>query len=189
MTTASVDVVELIGNPRPGSRTRLLADAIVGELTDRLGWTGGPQGRLRILELAELVGVSFGPRPGRAVAPVDDPFAPVRAARLLVVATPAYKGTYTGLLKIFLDQFGPDDLADTVALPVVVAASPAHADNAARALRDLLAELGAELPVPPLAVLESRLTAATAVAAEWAAEHAGQLAAALGHRPAPARAN
>ena len=33
------------------------------------------------------------------------------AGELLVIATPTYKGTYTGLLKLFLDQFGASGLA------------------------------------------------------------------------------
>jgi FMN reductase len=183
----STSTVELIGNPRAGSRTRSLADAVVTELAGRLGRAGTHLGRPTVLELAEVVGVTFGPRPARAVAALDDPFAPVRAARLLVVATPTYKGTYTGLLKIFLDQFGPGDLAGAVALPVTVAASPAHLTTVTTALRDLLLELGADVPAQPLAVPESRLTAPAEVAAEWAAWHAGGIADLLARQPAPPR--
>ncbi|NJC72275.1 NADPH-dependent oxidoreductase [Planosporangium thailandense] len=175
MSTPTVEVVELIGNPRAGSRTRAFADAVTAELTGRLARAGSPSGRPRVLELAEIAAVTFGPRPARAVAPLDDPFAPVREARLLVVATPTYKGSYTGLLKVFLDQFGPGDLAGAVAVPVAVAASPAHLAAVTTALRDLLVELGADVPAHPPAVLESRLTAPTEVAAEWAAWHAGEV--------------
>jgi FMN reductase len=188
MSRPTVEVVELIGNPRAGSRTRALADTVVAELTGRLGRAGTELGRPRVLELAEVVGVTFGPRPARAVAPLDDPFAPVRAARLLVVAAPTYKGTYPGLLKIFLDQFGPGDLADVVALPVTVAASPAHLTAVTTALSDLLIELGAEVPARPPAVLESRLGAPAEVAAEWAAWHAGELAELLARQPVRATA-
>ncbi|GII23356.1 NAD(P)H-dependent oxidoreductase [Planosporangium mesophilum] len=176
MTTPTVSVVELIGNPRAGSRTRALADAVVAELSGRPRMADTPLGRPRVLELAELVGVTFGPRPARAVAPLDDPFAPVSAAGLLVVATPTYKGTYTGLLKIFLDQFRQGDLSGVVALPVTVAASADHLASVTAALRDLLAELGADVPSRPPAVLESRLAAPAEVAAEWAAWHAGEVA-------------
>ncbi|MCW2638381.1 MAG: NADPH-dependent oxidoreductase [Dactylosporangium sp.] len=183
MSTSTVEVVELIGNPRAGSRTRSLADAVLAELTGRLGQSGTHLGRPRVLELADVVGVTFGPRPARAVAPLDDPFAPVRAARLLVVATPTYKGTYTGLLKIFLDQLGPGDLSGVVALPITVAASPAHLTTVTTALRDLLLELGADVPAQPPAVLESRLTAPAEVAAEWAARQAGEVADLLARQP------
>jgi FMN reductase len=157
--------VVLVGNPRLGSRTRAVAEAVAEALLERLGEASGG---VRVLELAEIVGVSFGPEPayGRKAGP--DPFAAVRSAPLLVVATPAYKGTFTGLLKVFLDQFGHRELAGVTAVPVAVAASPAHADAAASALRDVLVELGARVPAPPLAVLESRLAEAREIAAEWA---------------------
>jgi FMN reductase len=154
------DVVVLVGNPKPGSRTRLLAEAAARAL-------GEPSPL--VLELAEIVGVTFGPEPafGRGEG---DPFGSVRSARLLIVATPTYKGTYTGLLKIFLDQFGPGALAGVVAVPVTVAASDAHLRAASAALRDLLVELGASVPAPALAALEPALADADGVAAAWAAE-------------------
>jgi FMN reductase len=168
-----VSAVVLVGNPRAGSRTRGLAEAVTGALLDRVG---EPPGGVQVLELAEIVGVTFGPEPARVVDRGFDAFGLVRSARLLVVATPAYKGSYTGLLKIFLDQFGHRALAGVPAVPVAVAASPAHAHAAASALRDVLAELGADVTVPPLAVPESRLGEQDEIAARWADQHAGALA-------------
>lgn len=168
------DLVVLVGNPRPFSRTRTLAEATADALTARLAHLDGRT----VLDLADLVGVTFGPEPARGSGAVEDPFAVVRQARLLVVATPTYKGTYTGLLKVFLDQFAAGALAATVAVPVAVAASEAHLASVSAALLSLLAELGARLPVPPLAVLESALAAGDA-AASWADEHAAAIAASL----------
>ena len=169
--TPAAEVVVLVGNPRAGSRTRRLAEAVAGALLDRLG---GSPGGVEVLELAEIVGVSFGPEPAYGAKAGPDPFAAVRSARLLVVATPAYKGSYTGLLKVFLDQFGHRQLAGVTAVPVAVAASPAHAEAAASALRDVLVELGARAPAP-LAVPESRLAEAHDVAARWADQHAAPI--------------
>ena len=177
MTTAgAVDVVELIGNPRLGSRTRTLADATVAALA---AGGGIPVGAVRVLELGEIVGVSFGAEPASGSGAVADPFGAVRAARLLVVATPTYKGTYTGLLKVFLDQFGHRELAGTVAVPVAIAVSAAYRDSVGAALTALLIELGASVPAPPLALLESQLTALDDSAAQWAAQHGGAIVEAL----------
>jgi FMN reductase len=176
MTTSAVDVVELIGNQRTGSRTRALADAAVTALASRLSSTHTPLGDTTVLELADLVSVSFGPEPARATGAVVDPFATVRSAGLLVVATPAYKGTVTGLLKIFFDQFERDALAGMVALPVTVAASPLHLSAVSVALRDLLVELGARVPAASLAVRESRLTTQAQIAADWAERHGDAIA-------------
>ncbi|MEU1589639.1 NAD(P)H-dependent oxidoreductase [Micromonospora sp. NPDC005710] len=162
------DIVVLVGNPRAGSRTRGIAEAVAEALRDRLN---GPPRVVQVLELAEIVGVSFGPEPAYGAKTGPDPFAAVRSARLLVVATPTYKGSYTGLLKVFLDQFGHRELAGVVAVALAVAASPAHADAASSALRDVLVELGAQVPAPPLAVLESQLTDVYEIAAQWADQH------------------
>lgn len=185
VTPPAADVVVLVGNPRPGSRTRRLAEAVTEALLQR---RGVPADRYRVLELAEIVGVSFGPEPAYGVRDGSDPFAAVRAARLLVVATPTYKGSYTGLLKVFLDRFGHRELSGATAVPVAVAASPAHARASASALRDVLTELGAAVPAPPLAVLESELTEGSApgealgrgIAARWADQHAEAV---LTHEP------
>ncbi|GAA4449993.1 NADPH-dependent FMN reductase [Phytohabitans houttuyneae] len=173
------ELVVLVGNPRPASRTRTLAEAAADALTARLA----PLSGRAVLELADLVGVTFTAEPARGSGAVEDPFAVVREARLLVVATPAYKGTYTGLLKVFLDQFAAGALSGAVAVPVAVAASPAHLGSVSAALADLLGELGARLPVPPFAVLESALAAnggAGDLADAWAQEHAAAVAGALG---------
>ncbi|WP_229403339.1 NAD(P)H-dependent oxidoreductase [Micromonospora okii] len=166
--SSTPDVVVLVGNPRAGSRTRGIAEAVAVALLDRLD---GPPGAVQVLELAEIVGVSFGPEPAYGAKAGPDPFAAVRSARLLVVATPTYKGSYTGLLKVFLDQFGHRELAQVVAVAIAVAASPAHADAAGSALRDVLVELGAQVPAPPLAVVESQLADGYEIAAQWAEQH------------------
>ena len=171
MNASAVAVVELIGNPRPGSRTRALADAAVDALA--------LDGRV-VFELSELVGITFGLEPAVAKAPVADALEVVRAARLLVVATPTYKGTYTGLLKLFLDRFGHRELAGVVALPVAIAAAEDHRRSVGAALTELLVELGADVPAPPLAVLEPQAAAPAEAAADWAAQHAPALLAALG---------
>src|SRR5688500_6940692 len=56
----STNVVVLVGNPRAGSRTRQMAETLTEALLDRLGLK--PDG-FEVLELAEIVGVSFGPEP------------------------------------------------------------------------------------------------------------------------------
>jgi FMN reductase len=167
-------IVALIGNPRAGSRTRALADAVGAELS-ALSGLGEP----RVLELAELVGITFGPEPATAAAPIVDPFDVVRGARLLIVATPTYKATYTGLLKVFLDRFGHGDLAGVVGVPVAIAAAESHRQSVAAALGSLLGELGVEVPAPPLAVLEPEAADPAAAAARWATRHGDTVVAAL----------
>lgn len=189
-TQDTAAVVELIGNPRAGSRTRTLADLVTAELTRAIGHDGSVTGRpgirlgeRSVLELADTVGVTFSGDPAHAVAPVADPFGTVRRARLLVVATPTYKATYSGLLKIFLDQLNQGDLAGAVAVPVAIAGAPAHRDSVAASLRDLLVELGARVPAPAVALLEGEVADQAEHVARWVEAYAAELGSAIA--PAP----
>lgn len=143
----SPDVVLLVGNPRPASRTRGVGERLAAAL-------GNPAPD--VLEVADLTGVTYGADPVAAAAPDVGALDRVRGASLLIVATPSYKGTYTGLLKLFLDRFPHQGLAGVRAVPVAVAGSPAHAAATADDLARLLRELGAEVPATA-AVLESEL--------------------------------
>lgn len=176
---AAVDVVVLVGNPRPGSRSRALAVAATEALVAGLAKAATQLHGVQVLELASTVGVTFGPEPAYGSAGPVDPFEAVRSARLLVVATPTYKGSYTGLLKIFLDQFGYQGLAGVVAVPVTIAASADHLRAVTAALTDLLVELGASVPAAPLAALEAQLGAGDELVAEWAGQQVGLLSGAL----------
>jgi len=59
----------------------------------------------------------------------------------VVVASPTYKATYTGLLKLFLDRFATDGLRG-VAVPLMLGAGPAHALAPELTLRPVLTEIG-----------------------------------------------
>jgi FMN reductase len=145
--STSPDLVLLIGNPRPGSRTRALAEHIASIVR-----ISPPD----VVELAEVTGVSYSSDRVAAVRPDETALDRVRDARVLIVATPSYKGTYTGLLKLFLDRLPHRALEGVVALPVAVAGSDAHAEATAADLSRLLRELGAQVP-GQLALLESQL--------------------------------
>jgi FMN reductase len=126
------------------------------------------------------------PEPSPAV---EDAIEQVTAADLLLVASPTFKGTYSGLLKVFLDRLPHRALDGIMALPVLVMAAPQHAPAVHAYLRPLLAELGATVLMSGLAVLEADLDELDGVLEPWAERVAG----ALGTRllagvPAPAHA-
>ena len=141
------NVVVLVGNPRPGSRTAAFATA----LAQRLVATAP-----RVIELGEVIAVGLDAEPVRATSPQPDAWDAVSTAELLVVATPSYKGTYTGLLKLFLDRYPAGGLTGVRAVPVAVAGSPDHAGATAADLLRLLRELGA-VAGSAVAILESQL--------------------------------
>lgn len=140
MTLSRTAVV--VGNPKPGSRTLAAAVHVARELD------GGEPGL--VVDLATL---------GPALLDWQDPgvaelVAGVGAADLVVVASPTYKGTYTGLLKLFLDRFATDGLRG-VAVPLMLGAGPAHALAPELSLRPVLTEIGASVPTRALYLLDT----------------------------------
>lgn len=100
-------------------------------------------------------------------AEIGRALAAVTGADLLIVASPTYKATYSGLLKLFLDRIPYDGLSGVVAIPLMVAAAPVHGLAVEVHLRPLLVELGASCPTRGLALLESQLPELTAQLDKW----------------------
>lgn len=163
-----IPITVLVGNPRPASRTRLAAEQLAADIAAHL-----PDSTSVTIDLATIgpgaVGTS-GPSPTSVVAQA---IRDVTAAQVLVVATPVYKASFTGLLKLFLDQLSPGALGGVLAVPVTVAAAPTHTALADLHLRPVLAELGASLPVPALTLTEKELPNLAALSGAWAGIHAG----------------
>ncbi|MBE3000824.1 NAD(P)H-dependent oxidoreductase [Nocardiopsis sp. HNM0947] len=138
-------ITALVGNPRPGSRTRTAAEHTARRLAQRAASTTEPG----TIELADLGPALLEPTPPPAV---EAALERARDSDLLVVATPTYKATYTGLLKVFLDLLPGGGLSEVTAVPLMVMASPAHTLAVEVHLRPLLLELGADVPFPGLAI-------------------------------------
>lgn len=176
-TPSTAAVVGLVGNPAPGSRTARVTTHVVETVRAALGLTAADT---TVVELAEHTGDAA------TQATVTD-------ARVLVVATPAYKGSYTGLLKLFLDTLAADSLTGTVVVPVVVAGSPVHATMTDLHLRWVLGEISGALPVPSVVLTERQLAEHDDVAgavAGWVDAHlAGVVAADQASRSATTSAN
>jgi FMN reductase len=73
----------------------------------------------------------------------------------VIVACPTFKGTYTGLLKLFLDRFAVDGLRG-VAVPMMLGAGAQHALAPELSLRPVLTEIGATVPSRALYVLDTK---------------------------------
>jgi FMN reductase len=104
---------------------------------------------------------------------------------LLVVATPTYKGSYTGLLKSFLDHVGGGSLHRTIAVPVITVGSPAHTLAADVHLRPLLLELGASTPTDALVVGNDLIGDPDVAVRTWLERNENRLERALGRVVAP----
>ncbi|MBF4160227.1 NAD(P)H-dependent oxidoreductase [Nocardioides sp. CBS4Y-1] len=135
-------VAVVCGNPRPESRTLTAARYLATSLT------GGDCEC--VVDLATF---------GQRLLDPDDPDVAhavhrVGAAELVIVASPTYKATYTGLLKVFLDRFAGGTGLAGVAVPLMLGGSPHHALAPELHLRPLLVELGAPCVTPALFVLD-----------------------------------
>ena len=134
-------VAVVVGNPKPVSRT--YAAALT--LADRLG------GADLVIDLADHTGELF----DWSSPTVDELVGEVAASGVVVVGSPTYKASYTGLLKAFLDRFPHQGLAGVTAIPLMLGASDVHALSVEHTLRPLLVELGASVPTRGLFVLDS----------------------------------
>jgi FMN reductase len=162
-----LQIVTVVGNPRPQSRTHDLARTLAGELAQLL-----PGAAVSDVDLAVL-----GPRvldqgDSAAGAAAEQ----VLGADVLVLASPTYKATYSGLLKAFLDRLGTGSLAGKRAVPIMLGGAATHSLAVDVHFTPLLLELGASVPVRGLFILESDVPAFGALAKSWAAEHAAVLA-------------
>jgi FMN reductase len=152
--------VTLVGNPKAESRTRTVAVAASRAVIA----AAGVEAQHQTIDLSDLACRLLLPQ---ASAIIEDAVESVLAADVLLVASPTFKGTYTGLLKVFLDRFGYRALSSTVALPVLVMKHPEHALAVEVHLRPLLVELGATVPTPGLAVAESDLPRLDQILGSW----------------------
>lgn len=162
--------VTLIGNPKAESRTATVAQAA----TQAVIGAACVQARQETVDLSALACRLLLPQ---ASALIEDAVEQVLKADVLVVASPTFKATYSGLLKVFLDRLGFRALAATLALPVLVMKHPEHALAVEMHMRPLLVELGATVPTPGLAVMESDLGRLDHVLIPWARRMAGPVSA------------
>jgi FMN reductase len=176
---AAPTVLAVIGNPRPESRTHGLARTLVSEIAAALGGTVLEEVDLAVLGAAVL---DWGdPAAGAAVKRVLD-------ADVLVLSSPTYKGSYSGLLKAFLDRVGGGALLGAPAIPILLGGAPNHTLAVNVHFAPLLVELGAVVP-GGLFVLEADVDAFPTFAAGWVAEWRALLAGAVAsHRAAVAAA-
>jgi FMN reductase len=156
----------VVGNPKPGSRTLAVAEAVAAASADATGLrpsdSSGRAGPF-VVDLAGLAPKLFDWSDADVRAAVDG----IAACSLVVVASPTFKASYTGLLKAFLDWYPTTGLSGVTVIPVMVGAGPHHALAVEVHLRPVLIEIGATLPTRGLYVLESQLEHLDGVIAEW----------------------
>jgi FMN reductase len=133
-------IIGFAGSSSRPSRTRNLVEALADASARRSG------AEVRIFDLTEIhpsLGSTLDPR--QAPPDLQDLIATITAADALIVGSPVYKGTYTGLFKHLFDLIEPKALKDK---PVVLSAtggSERHALVLDHGLRPLFAFFSADI--------------------------------------------
>jgi FMN reductase len=142
-------ILILTGSPSPRSRTSALALhvgdelALQGHSVDVIHLRGLPPVALLSADTAD-------PAIAAAVRAVI-------AADAVVVATPIYKASFSGLLKVFLDLLPQSALQGKVVLPLATGGTVAHLLAIDYGLRPVLAALGAHHVTSGRFVLDSHI--------------------------------
>lgn len=128
-------VLAIAGSPSHPSRTYSLLEYA----TQRLQQEGVQTDILSVRDLA-AEDLAYGRYDSPALA---QPKALIEQADGLIIATPIYKASYTGVLKAFLDLLPQKALVGKVVLPLATGGTIAHYLSIDYALKPVLSELGA----------------------------------------------
>lgn len=191
-------IAVVTGNPKPASRTHGVALAVARTLSAALipsarSAPSVPSGAVPplpaspgvpaplVIDLAEHASALF----DSSDAELTRLTAEVAASDVAIFASPTYKAAYTGMLKAFLDRYGGNGLAGTVAVPVMTGGWPGHLLAVEVHLRPVLVELGAIVPARGLYVTEPDISTPDAAIAKWAEAAVPLIRRALAPAPRP----
>ena len=144
-----MSIVALAGSPSANSRST----ALLRHVLDRFA-ESEPRHEIVLRDL---------PPAALVRADVDDPAIrrardQVACASLVVVATPIYKASYSGLLKTFLDLLPQDALRGKTVLALGTGGSAAHLLALDYALKPVLAALGARHILDSIYAVDAQFT-------------------------------
>lgn len=159
MIDVSARIIVVVGNPKSKSRTMQVAEAVA----ERVARASNAHIAAQI-DLCDYASELFS-WPNEELAGLSSS---VADADIVIVASPTYKASYTGMLKAFLDRYPNNGLLGTTAVPVMTASDPVHGLAVESTLRPLLVELGASVPTRGLFFLIHQIAMLDQVVDEWA---------------------
>jgi FMN reductase len=114
-------IVGISGSASPSSRTRSIIEAAIGRIASQTGATA------HLISIADLVPYLGIAARTDAPAPVEEALRLIETADLLIVGSPVYKGSYTGLLKHLIDLVEYTALAGVPVGLIATGGSDKHA--------------------------------------------------------------
>ncbi|MEU3830660.1 NADPH-dependent FMN reductase [Streptomyces sp. SID486] len=148
MTVSKVLVIS--GSPSPTSKTELVGDYVARRLAEN-EWHAGHL-KVRTLPAEPLL------RADTAHPRIATALDQVARADGIVLATPTYKASFSGLLKTFLDLLPQHGFTHKVVLPLATGGSTAHVLVLDYALRPVVHSLGARHVVQSFFLLDTHMT-------------------------------
>jgi FMN reductase len=157
----------LVGNPKAKSRTYEAASLVLERLTGR-----EPDFAFDLADITpSLLDWSD--------STVEEVISTIIGVDLLVVASPTYKSTYTGLLKLFFDRVKAGTFTGVTAVPLMLGGDWRHALAPEAFLKPVLAEVGLACPTRGLFLIDSDYQESEALSS-WLEQATIQLASVLG---------
>lgn len=154
-------IVGISGSPSVNSRSRILLADVVAQVAAATGQAG------QVIDLSDLDADALLAR--RSDAAVAAAIASVTAAKIVVIATPIYRATYTGLLKVFLDLFPQAALRGSVVGLIATGAGSGHSLAIDHGLRPVVASLAGLSAANALYVTDSQFPDKAVIPADVAA--------------------
>ncbi|THF65285.1 NADPH-dependent FMN reductase [Pseudothauera rhizosphaerae] len=142
-------ILTISGSPSATSRSHRILQHLAAELRAR----GERVDSIAVRDLppaALLAADTRDPAIAKAIGRVAE-------ARAVIVGTPVYKASYSGLLKTFLDVLPQDGLAGKTILPLATGGSLAHTLALDYALKPVLSALGARHLLASIYVVDSQV--------------------------------
>jgi FMN reductase len=137
--TPPIRVVALSAGLRSPSSSRRLADVVSGAVVEHLA-RRGESAQVRTLEVGEhAIDVTFAFLRGERPPALAEALRVAQEADVLVVATPVYNGSYSGLFKSFVDLLDPAAMVGATVVLCATGGSTRHSLVIDHELRPLFA--------------------------------------------------
>jgi FMN reductase len=143
------NVVLISGSPSNNSKSAIVLRQF-GTRFERDGWQVETV-MVRDLPPEDLVYGSF------SSSKIQEVIRKIQTADVIIISTPVYKASYTGVLKSFLDLLPRDILAEKIVLPIAQGGTLAHLLMIEYALKPVLNELGATYVLAGVYVVDSEV--------------------------------
>jgi FMN reductase len=164
-------ILAISASPSRYSKTAALADFVLDALVngpDAQPETKGEHLRLRDLPAEALLSANTAdPEFAAAIAKLE-------AADAVIIATPIYKASFSGLFKAFVDPLSQFALDGKVILPLATGGSIAHVLALDYGLRPVLQSLGARHVVQSFFLLDKNITKTDTEPVEFVIDDASQ---------------